>query len=176
MGLLDELIAECDCALAERWSYHDINHLRWRIYSAYRKEIIEGRATKAFDGSDTDVSVMKTWLVAHKERRDHELAVAQANAGNVSVSANSQAMATASIEATFNNTMSQMWALPDDVLVGEQKQKLAKLLQAVEDSGKDEGKLKKTGKAVVDWLFDNAIRAIPTVMPYVTQAIGSIVG
>ncbi len=69
-----------------------------------------------------------------------------------------------------------MGALPDDVLVGEQKQKLAKLLQAVEDSGKDEGKLKKTGKAVVDWLFDNAIRAIPTVMPYVTQAIGSIVG
>lgn len=176
MGLLDDLIAECDRALGEDWAPNDINDLRWRIYSAYRKEITESRANRAFDGSATDVSVMKTWLVAHRERLEHELAVAQANAGNVSVSANSQAMATASIEATFNNTMSQMWALPDDVLDNSQKQELAKLLQEVEDGKGNEGKLKIAGKAVVDWLFDNAIRAIPTVMPYVTQAIDSIAG
>lgn len=176
MGLLDELIAECDCALAERWSYHDINHLRWRIYSAYRKEIIEGRATKAFDGSDTDVSVMKTWLVAHKERRDHELAVAQANAGNVSVSANNQAVATASIEATFSNTMSQMWALPDDVLSNDQKQELAKLLQEVEEGKGDESKLRKAGRAVADWAFENAMKSIPTIMPFIAQTIKNGMG
>lgn len=91
-------------------------------------------------------------------------------------SVSSTAVASTYIEASFTNTMSQMWALPDDVLTTDQKQELARLLQAVEDSGKDEGKLRKAGKAVVDWAFDNAMKAIPTVMPYVTQAVQGMMG
>lgn len=112
---------------------------------------------------------LRGWLGAHMEKMGTE----SARTINNNAAA---AYATASIDATFNSTMSQMWALPDDALGGEQKQELAKMLQEVEDSKGDEGKLKEAAKAVADWLFDHAVKAIPTVMPYITQAIGSIAG
>ena len=113
-------------------------------------------------------------LGALKEKRDHELAVA--GASRSMVSANASAQASASIKATFNNTMSQIWALPDDCITNDQRQELAKMLQEIEDSTKDEGRLKKAVKTTFDWLCDNAIKAIPTVMPYITQAIKNVIG
>lgn len=118
---------------------------------------------------------MRNWLVKQKEAREHELAVAQANAGNVSVSASSEAIACATAEVTFSNVMSQVWALPEDALDNRQKQELGELLREFEDSkGKGEGRLAKAGRKVIDWMFDSAVRSIPTVMPYIIQGLQSV--
>ena len=95
---------------------------------------------------------------------------------NVVVNANpvNIANASASIDATFSSTMAQIWSLSDDILTSSQKQELAKMLQDVESGKDDDGKLRKAGKAVADWLFDNAIKAIPTVMPYISQVINGL--
>ena len=92
------------------------------------------------------------------------------------VEASSSALAaaagvSASAEASFSSTMSRMWGLPEDVLADEQKRKMAELLQAVEDSDKDEGELRCAGKALMDWSLDNATKAVPSVMPYFTQEV-----
>lgn len=72
--------------------------------------------------------------------------------------------------------MSQMWALPEDVLSSDQKQELAKLLQKVEEDKGDEGKLRKAGRAVADWAFENAMKSIPTIMPFIAQTIKNGMG
>lgn len=111
---------------------------------------------------------LRGWLGAHMENMGAE-------AAKTSINNTASAQASASIESTFNNTMSQMWALPDEILNGEQKQELAKLIQDVENNKSDESKLKKAGKAVADWLFDQGTKALPTVMPYIVQTVQNMI-
>lgn len=176
MDLLSEHIERCEDLLDHCYARETELAFVAEARRTYRNEIRISRAGPAFAEDTYDLKHIRAWLKKMRDDRAHELAVEQAKAGNVSVNSVSQASAFASVEASFTNTMSQMWALPEDVLASDQKQELAKLLQAVEDSGKDEGRLKETAKAVADWAFDNAIKAIPTVMPFVTQAIQNAFG
>ena len=179
MGLLEEMIARADSVLENGGPLEAQNLLIGDYIIGYQKQ------TRDFSYASVDLSKLdpsmidlgsvrsiRTLLVALKEKRDHELAVAGASSPKVSA----VAQASASIEVSFDNTMSQMWGLSDDVLDGAQKQELAKLLQGIEDAKGSESKLKKAGKAVADWLFDNAVKAVPTVMPYVVQTIQGILG
>ncbi len=168
MGQLEEYIARCDAVLADGTDGDAWCDLVNEIRTVYHKEAKGHGLYSAFE--DYELQAVRAWLVKIKEQQARELAIAKASSPSVS------ATAIASVDATFNLTMSQMWALPGAVLTTDQKQELAKLLQAVEDSGKDEGKLRKAGKAVADWAFDHAIKAVPTVMPYVTQAVQGLVG
>lgn len=188
MSQLDDLIARCEDSIKtgekyakdpeERKERKDI----YRVYrDCYAREVYE--LTSNYVDADTMnqitldiIDTVYRQLNALKEKREHELAVAQANAGHFNVSSVSEASAMASASATFNNTMSQMWALPVDMLSSEQKQELAKLIQNVEDAKGNESKLKKAGKALANWLFDQGIKAIPTVMPYLTQVVQGAVG
>lgn len=113
-------------------------------------------------------------LTALMEKREHELLLAGAGATQASMSVTQTQTLTTTI--TYTQTIKQVNEMPADILTIDQKQELARLLQAVEASGKDAGKLRKAGKAVADWVFDNAVKAIPTVMPYVTQAIQNAFG
>ena len=101
--------------------------------------------------------------------------VTTCSSGQTPITNTNTATATASAEVTFSSTMSQVWSLPEAKLNDERKQELAELLREFEDErDKDEGKLAKAGRKVADWMFDNAIGAIPTVMPYIVQAIQGI--
>ena len=106
MGQLDMFIAECNRYLDS--GDGDPCDLVWRAYNAYAREIIEGLASNAFNLDNPDIRMVRDWLMAQKERNEHELAVAQAAAGctNVSNVNSAEASATASIDATFNSTMS----------------------------------------------------------------------
>lgn len=101
--------------------------------------------------------------------------VTTCSSGQTSITNTNTATATASAEVTFSSVMSQVWSLPEGKLDDEGKRELAELLREFEDErGKDEGKLAKAGRKVADWMFDNAIGAIPTVMPYIVQAIQGV--
>ena len=189
MSILDEQIMQLEHALASEDSEKleaaieesvsvfsdDIPKIKEGL-DRYRSRIIPLGYEITYD-NEGDARKLMAKLKKHKEKsisaRD-----SRRNSPSVVVNANpvSMANASASIDATFSITMSQMWALPSETLSSEQKQELAKMLQEVEDSKGDDGKLKEAGKAVADWLFDHAVKAIPTVMPYITQAIGSIAG
>lgn len=184
MGPLEELIERCDRALESKEDYpksREVRAERKRILedytNCYARVIYEQthslvRVDKSKHVGLRDLRDIRNLLRAYQERLEHEVAVSGASGTSVSA----VAMASASIEATFDNTMSQMWGLPDDVLDSTQKQELAKLLQGIEDAKGSESKLKKAGKAVADWLFDNAVKAVPTVMPYVVQTIQGTLG
>lgn len=84
---------------------------------------------------------------------------------------------TVSTFVDLNQTISQAWALPDSVLTSDEKMELTKLLNELEESkGEGKSKVKKAAKAVGNWLFDKAIEAVPTVMPFVAQSIQTATG
>lgn len=173
MSLYEEYIVKCDEAIEGAMGPDSVKSLVDEIYEVFTREASEDlvRSKLTVD----NLPVIRGWLAKRKEDREHELAVAQANAGCVSVSASSEATACASSEVTFSSVMSQVWSLPEGKLDDERKQELAELLREFEDErGKDEGKLAKAGRKVADWMFDNAIGAIPTVMPYIVQAIQGV--
>lgn len=87
----------------------------------------------------------------------------------------SEASAAASAHATLSSTMSQVWQLLDEAMVPDMKHELGALLKELDDAG-DESKLEEAGKAVCDWLFDNAVKAVSTVMPFVAQAVRNGLG
>ncbi len=118
------------------------------------------------DRTRSGLSKLRGWLAGF---------VTTCSSGQTSITNMNTAMATASSEVTFSSVMSQVWSLPEGKLDDERKQELAELLREFEDErGKDEGKLAKAGRKVADWMFDNAIGAIPTVMPYIVQAIQGV--
>lgn len=175
MGLYEEYIVKCDEAIEGAMEPDAVESLVGEIYEVFTREASEDLVRSKF--TVDNLPIIRGWLAKRKEDREHELAVAQANAGCVSVSASSESTANASSNMTFNNVMSQVWALPEDTLDSGQKRELAAMLQELENAkGDGEGKLARAGKAVADWLFDNAIGAIPTVMPYVIRAIQGAVG
>lgn len=176
MSQLEELIARCDEALAGRMTKNERALIVSDYYLGYQEQVREMSGAEIdFQRLNPDeidnptIRSIRTLLLSFKEKRDHELAVAGASVSTISAIAQSSA----SIEATFSNTVLQIQALPDEVLNGSQKQEIAKLMQDVEDSKGDKSKLKKAGEALANWLFDQSIKAIPIVMPYLTQAIQS---
>ena len=170
MSLYEEYIVRCDEAIEGAMGPDAVESLVDEIYEVFTREASEDLVRSKF--TVDNLPIIRGWLAKRKEDREHELAVAQANAGCVSVSASSEATACATAEVTFSNAMSQVWALPEGTLDSSQKQELAVMLQEFENAkGGSEGKLARAGKAVADWMFDNAIGAIPTVMPYVIRAI-----
>lgn len=166
---IDELTAIIDGLPGARPASDVMGEVR----AAYWRELRGDRMTNYLSCSDDDLRAMRMWLTKLVEAEEHELAVAQANAGSVSVS--SSAVATASAQATINSTMSQVWGLPDDVITKDQRSDLEGMLKELDDAD-DESKLMKAGKAVCDWLFDNAVKAVPTVMPFVAQAVRNGLG
>ena len=175
MSLYEEYIVRCDAAIAGEMGPDAIESLVAEIYEVFTREASDDlvRAKFAVD----NLPVISGWLVKRKEDREHELAVAQANAGNVSVSASSDATANAYSSVTFSNVMSQVWALPEDTRDSGQKRELAAMLQEFENAkGGDSGKLVRAGRAIADWLFENSVKALPTVIPYIIQAIQCAVG
>lgn len=173
MSLYDEYIKRCDDVLNSE-SGVDCDGLLKEAKLIFYRELHYDRVL--FELTDaSDVPTLKAWLIKKKELQEHELAIAQANAGQVSVSAVSESSALATADVTLNNTMAQVWGLSDDDLGIDQKKELSELLQELENSkGKGESKIVKAAKAVADWAFENAVKAIPTVMPYISQVINGL--
>lgn len=120
------------------------------------------------DRTRSGLSKLRGWLAGF---------VTTCSSGQTSITNTNTATATASSEVTFSNVMSQVWSLPEDTLDSVQKQELAAMLQEFENAkGGDDGKLVRAGKAIADWLFENSVKALPTVIPYIVQAIQCAVG
>lgn len=114
------------------------------------------------------VKKLKGWLGFHAENLAY-------SASNTTV--NASASATAVVDIDISQVMSQMWSLPDAVLDLDGKTELAGLLSELEESKKDgPSKVKEAAKAVGEWLFDKGLEAVPTVMPFIMQAIRSASG
>lgn len=179
MGLLEDTIARADAVLENNGPLEEQNRLIGDYLLGYQKQV------RDFSDASIDLSRLnpeaidldsvrsvRTMLMALKEKRDHELMVAGAGAAQASMSFTQ----TVTTTITYTQTIKQVNEMPADILTIDQKKELESLLKAVDESGTDESKIKKTGKVVADWLFDNAIQAVPKVMPYVTQAIQSAFG
>lgn len=174
MSLYDEYIKRCDEILDDITGPFKFESLFREVDELFYKELRQDNLYGYFS-DESDISTLRNWLVKKKEEREHELAVAQANAGQVSVSAVSESTAIATADVTLNSTMAQVWGLSDDDLGIDQKKELSELLQELENSkGKGESKIVKAAKAVADWAFENAVKAIPTVMPYISQVINGL--
>ncbi len=172
MSLYDDYIKRCDDVLNSE-SMADCDDLLEEIKLIFYRELHYDRVLyELVDVSD--VKTLRAWLVKKKELQEHELAVAQDNAGMVNVNAVSESTAIANVEVSLENTLAQVWSLPNEDLSIDQKNELSSLLQELDNSKGNEGKIKKAGKAVADWLFDNAVKAIPSVIPYISQVISGL--
>lgn len=183
MGQLESLIKRCDVAIFEndKEKCSSIVHEYLLAYQKQVDEIIgsEPRRTVLVDAfinddpedlldSVLDISIV---LGALKERRDYDLAIASAGASLTSMSVSQTVTTTVS----FSQTMSTLWSIPDEVIDPQKKEELGGLLKQLEES-KPEGnhKVLEAAKAVGSWLFDQAVKAVPMVMPYVAETIKGI--
>lgn len=172
MSIYDEYIKRCNDVLGGS-IYETSQSLVNEAWDVFQKELRDDYFY--IENNADQLSALKNWLVKKKEEREHELAVAQAKAGMVNVSAVSESTAIATADVTLNSTMAQVWALPDNELNIDQKKEISELLQELDNSkDKGESKIVKAAKAVADWAFENAVKAIPTVMPYISQVINGL--
>ena len=171
MGQLEDLISSCDFALfnKDQALMEDVCGRYIFGYSEQVAALTGWSYDDVFNDVEAHVKAIRCGLMALKEKRDYDLALAEASSSIVSTTAN--ASASASVNASFSNTMSQLWQIPDADLEIQKKDELGKKLQDIEAKKKDATKLVEACKALADWMFDNAIKAIPTVMPYLTQTV-----
>lgn len=173
MGQLEELIARCE-RLEEGLTQEERMNIVADYCVGYMEQAFKLNNVKLSlpdspkDIDDRSIKSIRTSLKALKEHRDHELAVANAGASQ----ANMSMTQTATTTITFSQTMSAMWSIPDNVLDMQRKETLEKMLKELEESKKDGGnKVIEVAKSVGSWLFNEAIKAVPTVIPYVTESI-----
>lgn len=127
------------------------------VYSYQKKDLLKVRG-KLMEYRDEIVRSVNS------ETPHATVTVAQSNQQSVSVAID------------FTATMSQMWAIPDSIMTSDKKAELAELLTDLENS-KDKGssKVKSAARAVGNWVFDKAIEAAPTILPFVSQAIKNVI-
>lgn len=171
MGQLEDLIMKCEKAISDK--DHSVMPEICMQYTFGYDTQVAALTNWSYDEMskrmDERIKQIHSGLTSLKEKRDFDLALANASSSRVSSTANASALS--SIEMTLNNTVSQLWQIPDEDLGIDQKRELEGLLQDIEASKEDATALSRAGKAIANWLFDNAIKAIPTVMPYLTQTI-----
>lgn len=170
MTQIDDFIARCDSAIDGVLDKEQKESLALEILTALKSELRRDRASDCV--VDRDFTLMRSWLRSIKERRDHEVAIATAQSGVLSIEQTASATAVATVEMSLSQTMSHMWSLPDSVLNTDDKKELSNLLTELESSrGDDKSKALRAAKAVGTWLFDKGAEAIPTVMPFVVQVV-----
>ncbi|THG38188.1 hypothetical protein [Adlercreutzia caecimuris] len=171
MGQLEDLILKCDRAFSED-DQSMMREICTQYMFGYDKQVT-ALTSWSYDEMSEEIKErlkeIRSGLAALQEKRDYDLALAKASSSSVSTTAN--ATASVSVKASFSNTMSQLWQIPDEDLEIQKKDELGKKLQDIEAKKKDATKLVEACKALADWMFDNAIKAIPTVMPYLTQTV-----
>lgn len=172
MGQLEELISRCDHIEEGLGKEERCSIINAFVYG-YERQIRELSGSSPVVSLDSDIDdetleSVSAALKALKEHRDHELAVA--NAG--SAQANMSMTQTLTTTITFSQTMSAMWSIPEDVLDMQRKETLERMLKELEASKAEGGnKVIEIAKSVGNWLFNEAIKAVPTVIPYVTESI-----
>lgn len=184
MGQLDELIARCDNALENCGQFpKNINEksIRRGIYQDYRncyaKEINQLTGKAVFveithSVKKIDIEDIRKLLLVLRERRDHELAVAQANAGMVNVSNSSSNIAIASANVDFQQTIEKVEQIPNDELSEDDKDALLGMLSRLELAERNNSSSVK-GKAVrlIKWLGDKSADVIVAVAPVVLKSM-----
>lgn len=185
MGQLEDMISRADAIISDPFNLEEQNRFIGDFILGYQKQAQELTNASidlhALDPKVKDIDSVKsirTLLVTLKEKRDYDLEVARANAGafNLSASSASEATAVVTVDITLHAVISQVYALPDDILDSKDRENLVTMLKDLDSSRTKESKFKKTLKTLGDWLFSQGIKAIPTIMPYIAQTVKEVLG
>lgn len=188
MSHIDDVIAKCAEALDTKDGDLALDVLR-NVPCAYEPELPhiydslnfysnmaqwEGTSRSDLFG---DVSKVRSILVTLKEKREHDMRIAELNASAISVQANSMSTSESnvSINITLEQVMEHIDGISDSALSENEKAELKSLMLEV-DASKRKGKdrLLKATKEVVGWVCDKGIESLPTVLNYVAQAAQSM--
>lgn len=112
-------------------------------------------------------------LTALKEKRDHELKVAEANAGITNVSSTSSSTATASsMSVSFAQTIEAVDGFPESELSEEDKDALLGMLSRLEAAdAKNDPSAKDKVAEIIRWLGDKSVDVITAVAPVVMKSL-----
>ncbi|MEE0706955.1 MAG: hypothetical protein UCH28_11330 [Adlercreutzia sp.] len=124
-----------------------------------------------------DIPAIKEKLKAYRDSLVREANRAPSHSIYNSASAESSAAASANVSVSITSTVEAVDDLPSSALSDDEKDELVRLLHELDRNKRKGGeKLKEAAKAVADYAFDKCLQAVPTVMPYVAQAIRSAIG
>lgn len=105
MSQLDDLIARCDAALSHEFNEDECLGIAADYYLAYMREICEetGSTIDPRKGPIDAATIrsIRVLLVAHRERMEHELAVANAGASSASLSSSVNVNVSVSLTQTI---------------------------------------------------------------------------
>ena len=168
---IDDCIKRCDEYLSGK-SEENGRDLADEIFRAYYLDFGKANIIRiSYDHPDISVRQARSALAAIKERRAHELAVAQAGSMSANISANSQSSATASLQLNITQAIEVINEVSDSELSQADKEDLASMLVQMAANKKNPAKLRDKliealGKAGA---CASAIKAI-------IQCAGSILG
>lgn len=168
MSQLDDLIGRCDAALSHGFDEDECMGIAADYYLAYDKQIgIETNATIDPRRGPIDHATIRSirfLLVAHRERMEHELAVANAGASTASLSSE--------VNVSVSVTLSQTVEAIDRCDVDDEE--MSRIKAAVADLEASKGKSPETICDKASKLLDLAKKGVDVakaVAPYVAMAL-----
>lgn len=180
MRQIEEFIDQVEKAIAGQLDDSQELELKTSIYRTYAYNNDTGFIARAAN-NDGWRQVLAT-LRDYRDRLDHELAVAQASSGNVSVNsvndnraiASSEASAVSLSVASYAKACNAVESLEniDDV----EKEELLDLLHEVRKSKGDESLAKTAIKSLIDHAIEYGLDALKAVLPYVWAILLSLGG
>lgn len=120
------------------------------------------------------INDIRCHLGALKEKLDHDVQVAHANAGttNVSNTATSTASATALMSVDFKQTVEAVEKLPESKLSDEDKDALLGMLSRLEGATeKSDHSAKDKAAKIIKWLGDKSVDVMVAVAPVVMRSL-----
>ena len=203
MSHIDDVIAKCSKAL-EHEDKDAAEELLDAIPFAYQLEI-----PKIFDGLTyydayrttyifEDLARLEATLKAYREKREHDIRIAELQAGAITVQASSTSTAESnvSIRITLEQVMEQIDGIDDSALNESEKTELLiksrtgdrnareqlvngnlrLVLSVIQRFSNRKGKdrLLEATKEIIGWVCDKGIESLPTVLNYVMQAAQTI--
>lgn len=170
MTQIDDFIRRCEEAASGSMERDEQKELYMALYTAYRmtKELWEVcKRAEAFQWRAAADA-----LRAYRDKLDHELAMAQAAAGIVSVNANASSTASAHASA-YVDAVAGLETI--ESLDDEDRAELEKLMLDVK-SAKDKTLLGVAAEKLVEVAVEKGVETLPWVLPVIVEAVAKLTG
>lgn len=170
MRQVEAFISQVDEAIAGRITRTDEAELRNSIHRTYSGSPNTGFIARA--NIDSGWKQVRDALCEYRDRLDHELAVAQAAGGVVSVSANSSSTAVAHASA-YAEAVAGLEGI--ESLTDEDRVELENLMRDVK-AAKDKTLLGKAAEKLVEVAVEKGVETLPWVLPVIIEAAAKLTG
>lgn len=168
MSLIDEYVAKCDEVIQRGGDYKGLSNEICSVFyndipkiNHYKGAFVDGPITYTRD----DIAKLRGKLIALKERRDHEVRLAQLASQSISVQAE------ASSEVHVSVSISQVFEAIDALDVLDDEKTRAKGLIADAQNERDAVKRGEKALRAAKWAVATGVEALKAISPILPQLL-----